>query len=68
MMKKLIPSAIAALPLLSISAFAHTGHLMDHGDGHEHVTGLIALGIVIGGLAAWGGIAIFRRMRNARKA
>ena len=67
-MKKLIPAAGAALSLLSVSAFAHTGHLMDHGEGHEHVTGLIALGIVVGGLAAWGGIALFRRMRNARKA
>ncbi len=67
-MKKLIPAAVAALSLFSVSAFAHTGHLMDHGDGHEHVTGLIALGIVVGGLAAWGGIALFRRMSNARKA
>ena len=67
-MKKLIPAVIAALPLISVSAFAHTGHLMDHGEGHEHISGLIALGIVVGGLAAWGGIALFRRLRNARKA
>jgi len=67
-MKKLITATVTALPLFSVSAFAHTGHLMDHGDGHEHVSGLIALGLVIGGLAAWGGIALFRRVRNARKA
>ncbi len=67
-MKKLITATVTALSLLSVSAFAHTGHLMDHGEGHEHITGLIALGIVVGGLAAWGGIALFRRMRNARKA
>ncbi len=67
-MKKYIVAVAAALPLLPVSAFAHTGHLFDHGEGHEHITGLIALGIVVGGLAAWGGIALFRRMRNTRKA
>ncbi len=67
-MKKLIPTVLAALSLPSAAAYAHTGHLLDHGDGHEHVTGLIALGVVVGALAAWGGIALFRRLRSARKA
>ena len=59
--------ALAAITLSALPALAHTGHLTDNGAGHEHVSGLLALGLIVGGLAGLAGIRLFRRLR-ARKA
>ncbi len=60
--------AIATLALSALPALAHTGHLMDNGSGHEHITGYIALGAALGIAASVAGIALFRRARTRRRA
>ncbi len=60
--------AIVTLGLSALPALAHTGHLMDDGSGHEHITGLLAIGAALGIAAGAAGLALFRRVRARRRA
>ena len=62
-------AALAVLAATTAPAIAHGGHVLDHGEGHQHVSGLLALGaaFVIAALIGAGFFAA-RNRRASRQA